>query len=1112
VINISLDLIFLKEKRELASALHDSVDILRHLSEIRKTQADIWGFWKIFEICGYANYDENELLSHMNSFCFEAYRRSGRSSQKEFEKFLGVGPFGEKNLRNTFRTGCRILLMLMYKAECVLLPYKFSRPKGSWMDDPENGVNCYTPLMRSVQLQNIYNSPNSKVRDSHNFAERRAKRLTDMSTKVLFSSSWFSPTDITLEDCVAWLHARKTMLSPNGRFEISPIPFAQLFAHINTVFPGQLSQDITEAEVIFKAGRGARRQRITDRDFVDRIFNPILSANGVLQALKENRTKCHMTLFGPTEIQSLHLGDLLRKNNIHCSNHMNLWLELEADFLERQGYEAVNAWNSMFGRFNFYLFMYLSPWFRDNPDTPFVYPTTPNKFEGRLFYKALTEATSERPLTFLEFSKFQGFSVAKPVTSKLKAFFEWIIVAANNRFGCDGVVQPVFFQEKTLKKKRSVKNIYEDDLLRLNSDFLLSLMSLTQHINQDINLYVCAVEAARYNKDSLNLSEMGYVPFVYVDKCAIPIAEIDCRCLLFLSVNGRNYFNPASFIFPFVLSQGGMRGQNLQWLDCKTYDHFARRNVDEIYGVDILYINTDKIYEQPYTVICRNIVITALDAQNAWRKQMVEEGVSAFDQSVFYEGRSSSKWGEVNCLFSHDPDTGNPISDSQYERIHTFLAFSYQKWIHGFYGERPEFVALIPMPPEGHPKRFYDWDEWMAMPRPRKVGISLERISSDDAPFSPVSFRIKVTPHGSRASHLTDLLKYESAELVARSTGQTAGSVSYYNRGEHSLIQRMAGAYNHKDQAKSAIINNLKVTEDGFAKDLLASIKSGLLPDFIIKYGLTRLYVGQGDKKGLAGSHVIAADLPATVLTCSTHLCPYGFNCPEQIGTLLGGYARCSICPEAIFATHFIYAVSAKRHQLAEELADLQLKIRNVRAVNKIDKVDAELLQCNLNRLAEDLMGWYLIERSLDVMLVKGSEDNSAPSYLTGNSANVASEVNTNVSIIASDSVSKFLLRVEQVYDFPQFLSPGFADKMNRCVRLILAEKGDLYEAIMLPSDPQPQIHLMASIRQLMEVDVIDLKRLIKLVNMTPEEWSSYLVSGRPTLPEVKVLDELLKK
>lgn len=1112
MINISLELIFLKEKRELDIALHDAVKVLRQLSEIRKTQADIWGFWKVFEACGYANYDAKELLIHMNSFCLEAYRRSGLKSQRDFEKFIGIGSFGEKNLRNTFRTGCRILLMLMYKAECVLLPYKFSRPKGTWMDDPENGVNCYTPLMRSVQLENVYNAPHSKARDNQSFAERKAKRLADMSTKVLFASNWFSPADINLDDCIAWQHARKTKLSPNGRFEISPIPFTQLFEHINSVFPGQLSEGISEASVLFRAGRSARRQRIADKGIVEKLFSPFLTADGVLQAVKEQRSKCHMTLFGPAEIQCSQLGELLRKNNIHCSNEIILWLELEADFLEQHGYEAADAWGSVFGRFNFYLFLYLSPWFRDNPYTKLVYPATPNDFEGRIFYKARGEANSERPFTFLEFSKFLGFSVAKPVTSKLKAFFEWIIIYANNRFGCDSVVQPIFFQEKEQKKKRSVKNIHEDELLSLHSEFLLSLMSLTQHINQDVNLYVRSVEAARYNKGYLNFSELGYVPFVYVDKCAIPIAEIDYRCLLFVHHNGRSYFNPASFIFTFVLAQGGMRGQNLQWLDCKTYDYFARRNVDEIYGVDVLYVNTDKIYEQPFTVICRNIVITSLDVQNAWRKQMVKDGVSAFDRAVFYEGRPLSKWGEINCLFSHNPSSGNPISDRQYERIHCFQALSFQKWIHGFYGERPQFIAFIPTPPVGHSKHFYDWDEWMSMSLPRKVGIAQERISPDDAPFSPVSFRIKVTAHGARASHLTDLLKYESAELVARSTGQTASAASYYNRGEHSLIQRMAGAFNHKDQPKSSIIKDLDTSENDLVKELFASIKSGLLPDFIVKYGLTKLYTAGRGEQSNSGSQVIASDLPPTVMTCSTHLCPYGFDCPEKMVALLGGYARCSICPEAIFTTHFIHAVSAKRHQLAEELADLQFKIRHARTVNNINKSDAQILQSKLNRAAEDLMGWYLIERSLDVMLVKSANNGVAPKYLTVNPDSHSSHANGESTIVASDSVSKFLLRVEQVYDFPQFSSPGFTDKMNRCVRLILAEKGELYEAIMLPSDPQPQMHLMAIIRQLMEAGAVDMGRLIESVNMTSEEWGKYLVSGRTSLPGVKVLDELLKK
>ena len=463
-------------------------------------------------------------------------------------------------------------------------------------------------------------------------------------------------------------------------------------------------------------------------------------------------------------------------------------------------------------------------------------------------------------------------------------------------------------------------------------------------------------------------------------------------------------------------------------------------------------------------------------------------------------------------MFANDPDTGNPISDNQYDRLNCYLAYSFQRWMWGFDKSRPLFVALIPKPPKSHPANYYQWDEWVGMTKKQRVaGVAQTEVSSDNALYSPLFFRVKITPHGSRASHLTDLLKHASAEVVSRTTGQTPGAASYYNRGENSLIQRMAGAFNHKDANKIAIRDVTNSDGADFAAELSNAMKSGLLPDFIVKYGLTKLYVDQGADKKIRENTGVGPDLPSTIMACSTHLCPHGFSCPDRIVGLLGGVGRCSMCPEAIFATHFIFAVSAKRHQLAEELCGLQSKIRNHRSTNKIDPGEALILEKRLDQLAKDLMGWYLIERSLDVMITKERGLTESTAYLTTrpDSARVGTDI--PCQIVTSDPTSQFLMRIEQVYDFPEFLSNEFTDKMNRCARLILAEKGELYNAVMAPSITNPQNYLMGAIRQLIDANSIDVDRLISIVNMTQDEWGNYLLSTRKPLSHVEGIDGFIK-
>lgn len=895
MINTSEHLIVLKQGRELDAALDKSVETLSRLSKIRSTQADMWGFWKVFEFNGYANYDTDSLLKHMSDFCSEAYRRTGRGAQVDFEDFLGIGGFGEKNLRNTFRTGCRIILMLMYKHRCVILPYKFSRPKGSWLDDLEHGIDTFTPLMRSLQIGNIFNKPLSKPRNHYNPAEKKAKRLSDMSTKILLASTWFSPEDISLEDCIGWQQARAKLLKSSGRFALSPIPFAQLFSHICQHFPGQLGEEINEASTLFRAGRGRYKHRKHDlsQNFVSEAFNPLTCEN-LIGTINNGRSSTYMTAFAADGLENIGIRELLHNNNVHLNSEIDLWLGLERDYLSARAYEDVGSWESVFGRFNAYMFMYLPAWFRDNLETDVAYPKTPNDFNGRIFYKSKASTTGSRPMDFLEFSKSLGLSTAKPVTGKLKNFFEWIILYCGNKPGCERTVQPIYTQDREKKKRRTVKSILEDELFNLNAEYLASLIYLAPHIDDNADRYIHAVEAAKREGKMIDLSALGVVPFVCVDGCVTPIVKIDHRCLLFVKANGKFYFNPASFIFPYVLSRGGMRGQNLQWLDSSTYDCYASRNIDEMFGVDFLYINTDKIYEQPFVIGCRSAVISALDAQNAWRKKMVKQGVLAFDRAVFYEGRTSSKWGQIHCLFAHDPDTGNPIADNQYERLNCYLAFSFQHWMSGFDARRPIFVALIPKPPTTHSRHYYEWDEWVNMPtKQRVVGVALTELSSDEAIFTPLFFRVKVTPHGSRASHLTDLLKYASADVVSRTTGQTPGAASYYNRGENSLIRNLSGAFNHKDERKVAIKDVISPDGAEFAAELAMAVKTGVVPDFIVKYGLTRLYVDKStSKKNGEGIGAIDSDLPPTIMACATHLCPHGFHCPGNVIELLGGAGK----------------------------------------------------------------------------------------------------------------------------------------------------------------------------------------------------------------------------
>jgi hypothetical protein len=586
---------------------------------------------------------------------------------------------------------------------------------------------------------------------------------------------------------------------------------------------------------------------------------------------------------------------------------------------------------------------------------------------------------------------------------------------------------------------------------------------------------------------------------------------MDPRAFIFTSWRGEFYFNPASFIFPYVLLRGGLRGQNLQWLDARTYDKEARRLVDVEYGVDVLYINTDKMYEQPFTIFCRQSVLSALDLQNSWRKSMLKCGCAAFGNLVKYEERKETKWGEIECLFASDVDNGFPLSDAQYNRVCLYSSLSFQSWINSFLQKKEKLVGFIPYPDIlGRAKRYFDWEEWVE--GTWSIGAARVSTTRQGQQYTPVTLRAKVTAHGSRATFITKLLQHESPEIVCRTTGQTPRATAYYNKGELSLIERLAGAYNEKDTPKISFSRQLGLGDfSNIVEELWEAKDQGLLPGFIVDHGLTGLHgLGEespGEKNGL---QLIATDIPRTLIACSTHICLYGFKCPKDVIKKLGGAHRCSICSDAIFSVFFIYAVSAKRQQLAEELSTLQQKIRDIKEVRGFSQAEIVVLEEKLKIAAEDLMGWYLVERSLDIMIKRKIETSSSSNYMV--LASDAEERSGFTPNIASDCTGKFIMRLQQACEFPEFVSEDFKGKINRAIRLILAGTGELSEALLKPSSPNPQLQLAAMIRQQLDLKALDFEKLLVLINMTDAEWQKHVECNRLSSGvRVGLMDEIFK-
>lgn len=1029
-----------------------------------------------------------EFIMVATSFAHETYRREGTLNEQRLKDYFGLGRFHTADKKgNALRTIVKVLLLFLHKYKAILLPYEFSRPVAPWIDKLEASESPYCEVVISFRSLDVMGFTGAGSRLEHSPAERKNRRLFQMATKIALASTWNTPEDILLGEMLDWRTVQRTHKTATGTFRISPIPLLAICEHLDEFFPGRLSFKIDVARKKLSAATRAVKT-VSEEYFAEAIAN---NDNALTTAVSVAKNcPSGIRSFSYSEIDGHGLVSSIKEAGWDCEAAYSRWIPLEKKFMEFMDYESPQSWFTPFGRLNLYLFVYLPLWFCENPGTELLYPSAPNKFLGRLFYRCKFDS-SARPLSLIEFFTKLNYSVTYESMGKYRLFFDFLIEHSADLDGCAELKQPISWLPKPKVLTTTAKDSFSSEMEALFANYLLAMHSMTLYIQENVDAWVIAKMREKSQLHFISLERFGYTPIVLYRGKWLPLTSYDCRALLFESFRGKSYFNPASFIFPFCLLRGGLRGQNLQWLDARTYGQYSRRTGSK--GVDVLLINTDKIKTSPFTVLCRSSVISMLDEQSAWRDYMVHEGCSAFEYPVFYDGNSNSKWGKVDCLFASNTETGFPISDSAYTNLWRYSQLSFQQWLREHSISDELLVSLIPAPKEKTGgTNSYEWDEWhCAGEKPGPVVVQEILLPDGSAvEFCPVRVRVKITPHGGRATHMTLLLESIGPEEARHTTGQTMGTASYYDNGQKSLMDRFEGTFNSQDEPKRVL------PQGQILPDILHSREVGKGAEVAGDYDLISMShsVGQGaDKRD--GLQIIASDKKVELVETATHICTKGLSCPSSVIEELKGRGRCSWCSFAVFSLNFIFAVSAKRRYLAEDLVRLQRELEGYAVSGRVSVAEIRLLEFELNQKAQDVVGWYLVEQSLDAMLVKKKKDLMRPGYIARDKDQIIRSISKcEVKVGSTDD---FLRRLSEVCEFPNTTSRDFLDKLGRAIRLLLAQKGDLFRAVSAPIPDNPELHLAALIRDRFVLGDLELDKFVSHLAMNEEKWIERVSSER---------------
>lgn len=1100
MINLSGDLVFLKASGELDLAFDLSLgNVCNYLNSI-KTTRDVARNARIYsDIMNDVHgrfFNVEQLLQKWLCICLEG-TGGGR------KKNLAVGEIIPDAIcersyipRSYFIAFTKLFFIVLHKEKAILLPYVFSRPGPGWFNQIEAKFEIWVDTIKPFRELELTRQTaltldggtalesagdtNDSEDELSDVDSRRHRRLIQCSSKLLLATDWYTIKSINVDE----IEDLRCKILSKEFFITTPLPLLQIIEFLDDCFPGQLSEPLQ----LWVKSQGEESVRRFESSLQSNILRVLKSNSNPVQMVSRIISEGHVPLteFANDKIVQ---WDIVRSVKLACDVDIGkpyeVWLGCQQYFFDTKHLEETKPYRTALGRLNVWLFLYLPAWIASSNSTTFKYPSAPNEFTGRFHYDC-SHSPDGRPLSFVEFFNAMGWVYNYGSAVNYRVFFE-SLQDSHDLPGCEDLKQPVHKRPPSKKYDAVTKNVFPGSILLFYVEYLYAIERVSDYLFENsARLYKAFMRGGFFSFESL-----GYVPFFYWEGECYFVKDVSRTLLSFTEVSGKHYYNPGLIRFVILLLEVGPRGQAAQWLDSRTYDRLADRISSHPLHLTTLCLNTDKVHSTPLFVVTINRAIWLLDAQRSWRNNMYQNcGANAFQDAMHYDRRSHSKWEQIVPLFSYNGDTGEPFSDRAYSKFWAHCCLSFQCFLRSYEVSDIQLVALMPVSRVGSP---IDWEKWVA----GKVSVSKLKVNPPVSAqgtiyvgdHSPLSLRAKVTPHGARASFVTDMSTLLTPEDVAALTGQSAGQVIKYNK-NNSLHKNLQGAYNWRDvrgQLSRATEQYPRMSEMVHELEGLRGKKN------FLEVASEKGWVTSASGPFKKAMELIATDKNKVFGVSDTHVCVLRFECSKEVIQEVG-YRNCSYCPLAIFSVSNIVAVAAQRtmsydnyQTLAEEVLRRPSNWSDAEKLN-----DSKLLQA----AGREAIGWNVVETNLWAM-IQSSRMEGGQNLLMGDEDSVMHSIQRYQ--VEKNSPEDFFDRLTNATVYRSLVSEDFKFKMDRATRLLMAGDGKVHEALLAPFGFSSAEVLAAQFRNLTDFDNFDLEYYVRLVSMSNKEWAETLVQHYPS-------------
>jgi hypothetical protein len=979
----------------------------------------------------------------------------------------------------SLRRGFSAFLIALHTRRAIVLPHGFTWPLGLHYSKvgtilsrreicPLDELPELLRFVRSLDHQDEEQS--ATVFKPSTRSER--KRFSYYALHIIIATGWLTLEDANYDDLVVMYEVNEK--NPFSHCNLACYMIADILER-----EYQSRSPITAAG--WQAHLAKARLVLRKPDFDEALYNSGSSDTVTL----EHALNIQTNQMAPENLEML---TRLPGLAVNVSAITKTWLTAERAYLRKVRRESEKQRILALGLLNTYLFGYLTYWLAAHSEFSYAFPDAPNKLLSAVFVSELGLLEHQnRPITLVEFVNALATKrewLDTTLYSNLKqiwVFFEFVERAGDQLPGCAGFQQPLSQHDfpPTTRTYGTTKRPIPRRVFKLFISYIEAIAELANVLLSRIlsgatpESRMGLLKSPSTTLDCFELQDVfGFIPVLFHQGKTIPLRRIPNV----LCVNRRRLSDGRDLRIPhphslhqiLVALYTGLRHNHIQWLDAETFDCRVDAEVGKHEYAE-LHVNTDKVKSTAWQSHVNFRVIEILRAQLAWRQLIGEPG---FSNKVFYNNNKRSKWGQFYALFADSRD-GAPHTDGIYGSVWSSLLSGVQTMLPKVGENNLMLVRLLPSS--------ISYDDPDQAQKLHEYGRQQKRVCR-------LMLKSDITPHSARVSVVSHAISILPADLIGRYwTGQTEATVYHYvvpDEGEinaeqqrQNLMLRQHG-YEQGYEAMLAASPGRRypfIKADDVNSRLAQSLQTDV-EETIAAYGCVSLSLNGDTKTGL---DVLRETRALGAVFNKTEICPYGNQCPHEVVVALKGFRRCGPCHFAVRSIEHVQAISAKIRQVLEGLDEVEARLDATDSENlTADEWDA--LAKNRDVLAEDLGAWQVSAEVLEVMRQRVDAGVSTKTWHIQRPEII--EQHLKRALFPTEATDYLLARLHESEAFPALESPQIRAKFDLLRRNLLANTGNIREALRMeqPTNPAAECRgLIRSIAAAHKLGIEDIRRMM---------------------------------